>query len=280
MENLTAVHPGEHSKIRGPRGQDPLSRPRPEEIFGGFGFRAPCWQEGQLIYTQAADDLVGAFAIVSTALDYFKARKATGKPARNRTRSSGARSAQPFLGLLTRAEEVGFIGAIAHLELGWLASARRPLLCVSLETSRTLPGAEIGKGPVVRLGDRFTVFEPGALRVFTELADKILPGRHQRRIMDGGSCEASAATVFGLPSIGISVPLGNYHNQCFEGGPDSRGALGPAPEFVHLSDVEGLLELCRAILGRALPWGDPWKKRLGEFRKSAREYRPLLRSAP
>ena len=45
--------------------------------------------------------------------------------------------------------------------------------------------------------------------------------------MDGGTCEATTATVYGYPCVGISVPLGNYHNQCFEGGPDSRGPLGP-----------------------------------------------------
>jgi endoglucanase len=242
--------------------------PKGSELFGGFGFRAPVWQEGDLLYTKAADDLVGCFAIVSTALDLFKKQK--GKKPKNTS----------FLGLLTRAEEVGFIGAIAHLDLGWLKKSRRTLMAVSLETSRTLPGAEFGKGPVVRLGDRYTVFDAGKLRVFTELAEKILPGKHQRRIMDGGSCEATAATVFGIPAIGISVPLGNYHNQCFEGGPDSRAALGPAPEFVHLDDVQGLLELCKAILLPKQPWNHPWDKRHQDFKKSVQNYRALLRSEP
>ncbi len=244
--------------------------PKGSELFGGFGFRAPVWQEGSTLYTKAADDLVGCFAIVSTALDLFGKRK--GKKQKTKNTS--------FLGLLTRAEEVGFIGAIAHFDLGWLDRSRRHLMAVSLETSRALPGAEFGKGPVVRLGDRYTVFDPGKLRVFTELAEKALPGRHQRRIMDGGSCEATAATVYGIPSIGISVPLGNYHNQCFEGGPDSRGALGPAPEFVHLDDVHGLLELCKAILQPKQPWNRPWDKRRQDFRKSLRTYRSLLKSKP
>ena len=243
--------------------------PKGTELFGGFSFRSPVWQEGERLYTKAADDLVGCFAIVSTAMDLFKKRgKSKGKPK------------APFLALLTRAEEVGFIGAIGHFELGWLKRARRPLVAVSLETSRTLPGAEIGKGPVVRLGDRATVFDPGKLKVFSDLAEKVLPGRHQRRIMDGGSCEATAATVYGIPAIGISVPLGNYHNQNFEGGPDSRGPLGPAPEFVHLDDAQGLLVLCRALLDPKLPWGDPWAKRLLDFKKSLKTYRALLKSAP
>ena len=151
-------------------------------LFGAFHFRAPVWRSGQRLYTKAADDLVGVFAVLQTAMKRF----------------AGKRRA-PFLGLLTRAEEVGFVGAVAHFELGWLENARRPIVCVSLETSRALPGAHIGQGPVVRLGDRRTVFEPGALQVLTETAQRILPGRHQRRIMDGGACEATAATAWGSP---------------------------------------------------------------------------------
>lgn len=234
------------------------------EIYGGFSFRAPVWKEQQIYYTKAADDLVGAFAILSVVMDFYEAKKKN----------------LPLIGLLTRAEEVGFIGAIGHFELGWLKKARRPILGVSLETSRTLPGADIGKGPVVRLGDRYTVFDSGALRVFSDLAESVLPGAHQRRIMDGGTCEATAATVYGIPCVGISVPLGNYHNQCFEGGPDARKPLGPAPEFVHETDVRGLITLCHALLKPKLKWELPWEGKLKSFKKSLKDYRPLLKSGP
>jgi putative aminopeptidase FrvX len=245
--------------------RDDADAPEAPSLFGGFRFRSTWWQDGDLIYTKAADDLVGAFAITSLAIDLFSKRK-KGK-------------APPFVGLLTRAEEVGFIGAIAHFELGWLKKARRPVMAVSLETSRQLPGAEVGKGPVVRLGDRYTVFSPGPLRVFTELAAKALPGRHQRRVMDGGTCEGTAALVYGLPVIAISVPLGNYHNQSFEGGPDSRGENGPAPEFVSLSDVEGMAELCRQALRPKLPWvQESFKARRGEFKRDLRKYASLMKS--
>lgn len=239
------------------------------KIYGGFGFRAPVWDDGRKIYTKAADDLVGSFAIVSLALDLLSTR---GKK----------RTAPPsFLGLLTRAEEVGFIGAIGHFELGWLKAAKRPVICVSLETSRQLPGAEIGKGPVVRLGDRLNVFDPGALRVFTDLAQTVMPGKFQRRVMDGGTCEATVALTYGMPTIGISVPLGNYHNQNFEGGPDSSHAPnGPAPEFVHLDDVEGLLALCKALVAPKYPWLRPWEANRLKFRKSLKTYQPLLMSGP
>lgn len=236
----------------------------PAKLFGGFAFRSPVWQTGKLLHTKAADDLVGVFAILATAIDWF---------ARPR------RGAAPFLGLLTRGEEVGFVGAIAHFELGWLESARRPLLAVSLETSRTLPGAAIGKGPVVRLGDRRTVFDANALQVLSEVAQHALPARHQRRIMDGGSCEATAATAFGIPAIGLSVPLGNYHNAPLDP-PRSRAVKtrGAAAEFVHLDDVAGLLTLCRALLRARLRWQDPWNKVRGRLVRNRRRYQRLLKN--
>ena len=244
------------------------------KIYGGFAFREPVWQEGELLYTKAADDLVGSFAILSLAIERLGSKKAPRKGAKGKKRL-------PFLGLLTRAEEVGFIGAIGHFELGWLKAARRPVLCVSLETSRTLPGADIGKGPVVRLGDRSTVFDSAALAGLQRAGSLAsLPDKHQRRVMDGGTCEATAATAYGFPCVGISVPLGNYHNQSFEGGPDSAGALGPAPEFVHLGDVGGLLELCRGLLKPKLPWATAWQPKLKEFRKDLKNYQALLRSGP
>lgn len=237
--------------------------PKPRDLCGGFVFREPWWLENDRYYTQVADDLVGCFAIVATALDLWAGK---GKAARKN-----------FIGLLTRGEEVGFIGTLAHLEEGSLLRARRPRLVVSLETSRTLPGAEIGKGPVVRLGDRATVFEAGALQVFSELAVKTLPDRHQRRIMDGGSCEATAATAYGLPAIGISVPLGNYHNQGLEGGPDARMPNGPSPEFVHRDDIIGLLALCGALTRvPGAKWRAPWVAKRAALRKGLAKYRRHL----
>ena len=237
-------------------------RPKPNALYGGFMFRAPVWRAGKKLFTKAADDLIGVFAVVSTALDLH---------VKNR-----GKKMQPFLGLLTRAEDVGFLGAIGHFELDWLARARRPVVCVSLETSRTLPGALVGHGPVVRLGDRRTVFHAGYLKVLADVARDTLPNNHQLRIMDGGTCEATAAIAFGLPAIGLSVPLGNYHNEGFEGGPGCRAPRGPAPEFVHLDDVAGMLTLCQALMRAGLAWNEPWKAQRRQMRKRLRDYRRLL----
>ncbi|MBI4403759.1 MAG: hypothetical protein HY537_06345 [Deltaproteobacteria bacterium] len=230
---------------------------RARELFGAFKFRSEIWNGGQIIYTKAADDLVGSFVVLELALKIWGSKK---RFLRNN-----------FVALLTRAEEVGFIGAIGHFELGWLQKARRPVLCVSVETSRTFPGAEIGKGPVIRLGDRTSIFDPDGTQWLSQIANKCLSRRHQRRIMDGGTCEATAATAFGIKAVGLSIPLGNYHNTNFNGGPDSNVKLGPAPEFVSARDIESCKKLCFELVRSKMgtkPWHQ-WRFRFSKMRKQA-----------
>ena len=241
-------------------------------VMGGFQFRSPVWCEEDLIYTHAADDLVGCFSILTLALQYLSQKPRSGKI---RKKTSPA-----FLGLLTRAEEVGFVGALAHLEQGHLTQAQRKVIFVSLETSRTLPGAEIGKGPIVRLGDRLTVFDSGALRGLIETAEKHLPGKFQKRIMDGGSCEATASTAYGIPSMGISIPLGNYHNQSLQGGADASAPGGPAPEFVDLKDIQGMITLCEGLITSHFNWMDPWSGKRKELEGLLKTYMKLLKHSP
>ena len=236
----------------------PGRRPAAKRCYGGFDFDPPVRRRGQRLYTRAADDLVGVFAILELARELRR------------------RPGLPFLGLLTRAEEVGFVGALAHLQDGHLDRARRPVVCISLEASRHLPGARLGRGPVVRLGDYRGVFDPHALKVLSDLARRVLPGGHQRRIMDGGTCEASATLAFGLPTVGLSIPLGNYHNQPL----DTPARTGAAPECVHLADVDRLLTLCRALVRRDLPWQDPWRDDRRRLLQSAARYRGLLARPP
>jgi len=78
--------------------------------------------------------------------------------------------------------------------------------------------------------------------------------------------------AYGFPTIALAVPLGNYHNQGLEGGPDCRGPLGPAPEFVHVDDVEGQRKLCVALMRGKLPWRDPWKTVKARLKHNYRAY--------
>ncbi|OFZ72683.1 MAG: hypothetical protein A3K03_06310 [Bdellovibrionales bacterium RIFOXYD1_FULL_44_7] len=226
-----------------------------KRLFGAFKFQDDFWKEKDVLYTKAADDLVGVFAILNTALEFAEEIR---------------KRRVPFIGLLTRAEEVGFIGAIGHFELGWIN--KQSAMCISLECSRTIPGAEIGSGPVVRLGDKFSVFHSAYLHHLSEIAQKTLPSNHQRKLMDGGTCEASAATVYNIPAIGISMPLGNYHNQNF----GQSLSKGPAPEYVSLRDMEGLLKLCAAVLNSKIETKDPWRNKRTLFHESLQKFKPLL----
>ena len=240
---------------------DGISSVKAKNLFGGFSFRSHSWISGKRLYTRAADDLVGVFCIVATAMDLFRRQH---------------KKNNSFIGMLTRAEEVGFVGAVKHLQLGWLQKATRPVVCVSLEASRHLPGARIGKGPVVRLGDRRTPFDSRTLQVLSDLALKTLPNRHQRRLMDGGACEATATTAWGLPTVGITLPLGNYHNQGMDGGMDCPKPSGPAPEFVHLDDVSDELKLCKELMKNGLNWSDPWSSLRTRLNKITIKYNKLL----
>ena len=214
--------------------------PAAESIFGYLSFRAPVWVDDGLIYSKCCDDLIGVHAILEAAKKTY--------PQKSKGKSKRSKSRPPFIGMITRAEETGFIGAIGHFELGWLKEGRRPRFVVSLETSKTLPQAEIGKGPILRLGDYMNVFDPALTYWLVQLANRILPGETQKRVMDGGRCEGSAALIYGLRTIALSVPLGNYHNQSLQGGPDARHPNGPAPEYVAEKDVERLEELVLAIV--------------------------------
>jgi putative aminopeptidase FrvX len=134
-------------------------------------------------------------------------------------------------GVFTRAEEVGFHGAFEVARAGRIP---RQALVVSMEMSRERPWARIGDGPVVRVGDRMTIFDPMATYFLCEVARRA-GITAQRCLMDGGSTEATALGGLGYRVGGLCLPLGNYHNI----GPNQKVRA----EFVSVSDLEGLLEL-------------------------------------
>lgn len=146
--------------------------------------------------------------------------------------------------LLTRAEEVGFVGAIAACDLGTIPAGAE---VVCIETSRAFDWAPIGQGPVVRVGDRVSVFTPSLTGALAAVAADL--GRPtQRKLMDGGACEATAFVAFGHRATCVCLPLGNYHNQGdLDAVERGEGTASPAPEFISLEDHAGLIELLVAF---------------------------------
>lgn len=184
---------------------------------GAFGsFDLPCEVDGATLRGRALDNLLSCALIVSAMVELK--RRGT---------------AVDVLAIFTRAEEVGLIGAGGVLRSPILAP-ERPL--VVLETSKEMPGFRIGAGPVVRVGDRMTAFDP---RMDLWLADRAatLAGDEpdfawQRALMTGGSCEASLYVLHGRPVGALALALGNYHNMTAE------GAIGA--EYVSTDDAENL----------------------------------------
>ncbi len=208
------------------------------------------------IYARGCDDLAGAAAMLA-GIDVL---------VRNR------HGCDAYF-LFTRAEEVGFVGAIAACRLKTI-----PKKCyvVAMETSSELPHARMGDGPILRVGDRASTFTPEVTshcyRAAREIAAADKRFIYQRQLMDGGTCESSAYCTLGYEATGLCIALGNYHNVNAK-----RKKLGP--EYVHLDDfdnvVKWFIELARAphpYKGR----DDTLAKQIVEIERT---YRSLLRGS-
>jgi endoglucanase len=179
--------------------------------------------KGDRFVAPACDDLAGCAAALA-ALD----------------RARGNSALRHFGVLLTRAEEVGLVGAIHAARFQTVLANSRVL---SIETSRASANAPIGDGPIIRVGDAVTIFD-------NDLTNRVSFGakragiRHQRKLMDGGGCEATAFVVYGYRSTGLCLALGNWHNRgnldAFEAG---TGKATPMMEEISLEDFHGLVEL-------------------------------------
>jgi len=153
------------------------------------------------------------------------------------------------MGLLTRAEEVGLLGALEAARLGTVPEGA---LVLSLECSKALADAPQGDGVVIRVGDRATIFDPAFTAALVERAGSVDGLRWQRKLMDGGMCEASAFGAAGWRTSGLAVPLANYHNAADDGS-------GVAPESVLVEDFLSELRLLETLVAEPLelPDGPP-----------------------
>ena len=221
------------------------------------GFRRSA-REPDLLETRAADDLAGVAAVLALLEEIDRI-----DPSR----------AVDVRGLLTRAEEVGFVGALAVARAGRLPRGAR---IVAIEASKALPHARQGDGPILRVGDRTSTFDDALTRWIARVAAELAgpSGRRfrwQRRLMDGGTCESTAYQLFGYRCAALCVPLGNYHNM------SDRGRI--AVESIRLSDLVGLARLFEGMVRRdpdcPRPGArDPLRRRLERrFRGASRELR-------
>ncbi len=196
--------------------------------------------EGE-VRAPACDDLSAVAAILS-ALEALRASR-DGRP--------------PVSALFTRAEEVGFIGAIAACREGVIPEGARVL---ALENSRAYPESPLHAGPIVRVGDKTSTFSPTLTAAVAGVADGLArqtaerdaPFRWQRRLMPGGTCEATCFCAFGHEATCVCLPLKNYHNMgnldAVSGG--DRSAAVIEPEAISLSDYLHLVELLVACAWR------------------------------
>ncbi|MEM7147990.1 MAG: M20/M25/M40 family metallo-hydrolase [Verrucomicrobiota bacterium] len=192
-------------------------REKPRMVrFGEFAmWDLPAMEEREgRVYSRACDDLVNCATMVCLLTELER---------------SGAEVT--VHAVFTRAEEVGFVGA-TRLAREWPFG--EGAVFVSLETSSPVPEAEFGAGPVLRVGDRLSIFDHEVTGFFAEVAEAgKIPV--QRLLLNRGACEASAFQAFGIRTAGMSILLGNYHN-CGEGGRIE-------PEYVSWADVRAMVRL-------------------------------------
>jgi len=175
------------------------------------------------IAARACDDLAGCAAVLA-ALEGVISR--------------GADST--VMGLLTRAEEVGFVGALAACRLGTIPAGA---LVVGIETSKAQPAARVGGGVVVRVGDKLRTFNESLTAHISTVAAGLSKTKRNfrfvRQLMPGGTCESTAFCALGHVAGALAVPLGNYHNQ------HPRGGI--ACEFIDEGDFDCLVDLLVAL---------------------------------
>jgi len=183
---------------------------------GDFGhFDIPAMKiKGDSLYTRAADNLMSVAAILEmfTILNSGK-MKATG--------------------LFTRGEEAGFLGAFGAIDSNLIPKSL-PLVVLECSSAKHAQ-VDIGAGPVIRVGDWQSSYDPSVDRWIHDVA---AGSKFQRALLPGGRCEACVYIAEGYKTGGIALPLGNYHNQ---------GANGPAAEYVSISDYDNMVKLMCAL---------------------------------
>lgn len=144
----------------------------------------------------------------------------------------------PIALLLTRAEESGFIGAIASVKNKQLLKKTDRI--ISIECSAEQPYAKQADGMILRTGDRTSIFNSAFTRFLGTRAEALAKAdkafKFQRALMPGGTCEATVFDAFGYTAAAVCIPLGNYHNM-------NADTKKLAAEYVDLRDWQSLVTL-------------------------------------
>jgi endoglucanase len=184
--------------------------------------------ENDILSSRCCDDLVGCTLILALIDAQLKTA-----------------SDISFYAVFTVAEEAGLHGAKYICTNNLLPKNTVP---ISIETSRELPVAPIGKGIVIRTGDFQSIFSPDITSFMVDSARNLSKhDKHfqfQRKLMDGGTCEGTVFYQFGYRTGGLSVPLGNYHNRNFSNG-------FTEPEYVSITDLENGAKLMLSLINNS-----------------------------
>lgn len=217
---------------------------------------------GPWLFARACDDVAGVAAILA-ALDVLSGGAGTG-------RRGGPRPSRDVLALFTRAEEVGFGGALAAVERRELP---RRAVVVAVECSKAVTGVALGAGPVLRVGDRASVFTPAATAYCQVVAERLAETdptfAFQRKLMDGGTCESTVYCHYGYEATGICLPLGHYHNMDAESG-------RIAPEFIDVRDYLNLVKWFIALASSDEPYRGEHPGLAERLTTLLRQHRPVL----
>ena len=169
-------------------------------------------RRGPELHLRSADDLAGCGLIIAML-----------GALRDETRPFDVHA------VFTRAEESGLFGARLIAE-DQDRRIPKDAYVVSVEASNSRY-APAGAGIVVRAGDYHNTFSNEAER-YLRVAQERIAERGivaQRRLLPGGTCEASAFVRLGWVATGIALPNTGYHNA----GADDR----LVPEMIRIDDM-------------------------------------------
>lgn len=186
-------------------------------------------QDPRLLLTRVTDNL----ASVAAALTALERLARSRKPLNTDVRL-----------LLSRGEEIGFLGALAACKHKSIPKRSRVLV---LENSKSFDDSPIGGGVIVRVGDRATTFDPGLTERLVDLCQSLATKsngrakptgdfRWQRKLMPGGVCNATAYAQFGFRAACLCLPLGRYHNMNEATGSIDSEVISPA-DYHAMTDL-------------------------------------------